>query len=460
MHGLFRFLMKCNLSLFSFRMDPGDVRKLSEIEVLKGLQGPTQPVTQRDFDNPGRDDNRYQPNVRQGPGTFRGELMSTVKGARGPRNRREDRVQRGQAGDFFGRAENERRREERNWEWYKENRRGNAGVVADDEWQYRPGSRHKERDDSTLSDVDSQWGRAPPKRQQRHERRQESDEDNVSRRSNDDWGKFVSPATAPAQSDEDDFFASLMTDLSKDLNSGESGSNRRSQQREPSRLSTFSEVNEEDNFFASLMAEISDEGESGSATEDSGSSMFVDDFFSSLDISDRKSGTDKAKAPTESNTDFDEGDLFDSFDVVDTKSDSDDADIFGFLDLDKKPQPANKGETPTGDEDDFFASLEEELESTLEGAKSTGALDDDDDDLFASLKEEGSAKLSSDNDVYNGSDDGIASSKNSAKKNTERPSMNIQDLGKLKVPELKEMLRERGLKVSGNKAELIDRLSE
>jgi len=37
-------------SMFEEWMDPEDVRKLTDTEVLKGLSGPQQPVTQRDFE--------------------------------------------------------------------------------------------------------------------------------------------------------------------------------------------------------------------------------------------------------------------------------------------------------------------------------------------------------------------------------------------------------------------------
>jgi len=68
-------------TMFEEWLDPGDVRKLDGEELLRGLSGPSQPVTQRDFDGP-KDDRDW--GDRRGGGLRQG-LMSNVKGARGPR---------------------------------------------------------------------------------------------------------------------------------------------------------------------------------------------------------------------------------------------------------------------------------------------------------------------------------------------------------------------------------------
>ena len=443
------------------RMEPGDVRKLSEIEVLKGLQGPTQPITQHDFDNPGRGDNRFESGVRRGPATFRGDLMSNVKGTGGPRNRRQDRIQRGQAGDFFGRTEDERRREERNWDRYKENKRGKDGVVADDEWQYRPGSAVSSNNDWwALGDSDSQWGRQPSQRQQQKERRQHKND----RSNDDDWGKFVSPASAPGPAEEDDFFNSLMSDLSKDLNTGEKGPKG----ARPAQDSTTSATeSEEDDFFASLMAEIAPEAENESSNNgESDSSMFVDDFFFSLASSSQEED-DKGEKSEGVDSIFDEDDFFKSFDVgsgdssKDKSMDSDD--MFDILDIERE-QSSEERASVASEADDFFASLEEELGNALEERESSrSSLNDSDDDFFASLEEEVSSKLEASSEVEK---DKVApkaekeQSQPKAQKANRAKSLNPGDLESMKVPELKEMLRERGLKVSGKKAELIERLTQ
>jgi hypothetical protein len=60
----------------------------------------------------------------------------------------------------------------------------------------------------------------------------------------------VLPVLAPSQAESDDFFTSLVTDLSKDLDSGsQKGSGGNSMDNKASSL-------DEDDFFASLMSEI------------------------------------------------------------------------------------------------------------------------------------------------------------------------------------------------------------
>ena len=251
-------------------LDPNDVRKLDGEELLRGLSGPSQPVTQRDFEEPqdSRDPiNRRHAGLRQG-------LMGHVKGARGPRNTRRDRDSRGDNRDLFGRTDEERRREEKNWKWYqeqqrKEDSRSPVSGQVDDEWNFQGQSRQKLDDnDSALRDVDAQWGR----QSQRQRRREQQPRNTAETRrvknavdGQDDWSTFVSPASAPAKSDEDAFFASLMEDLSDDL--GSSSSDSDTSVKKPPKKST----KDDDDFFASLMSELSDEEVTSDRKADSGS---------------------------------------------------------------------------------------------------------------------------------------------------------------------------------------------
>jgi len=334
-------------------LKPTDVRKLSNMEILKGLSGPSQPITQRDFDGD-RDGGRGG-----GPDPFddrRGGISFGGPGA--GRNRRQDRVANRfskQDRDFFGRTEEQRRREERNWNWYKDQQRQDNGRFVSD----RDGGRGKrgekiqagsgnDADDWAIGDVDSQWGRSGNERKsQRQRRREEQRERNKydSRRTEaalggqEDWSAFVSPSSTPDQTEGggDDFFDSLMTDLSNDLN------------------------------------------DNGAVSRESGS------------------GGRRQPAPTES----------------------------------------------TQDEDDFFASLMSDLtghntdSSPPDRKRSKDATSDVDDDFFAALE----AELS----PISGGDGA--------------PLPSTNDIATRTVPKLKEMLRERGLKVSGKKAELIQRLT-
>jgi len=72
-------------------------------------------------------------------------------------------------------------------------------------------------------------------------------------------------------------------------------------------------------------------------------------------------------------------------------------------------------------------------------------IEDDDSDIDAAI----SAELG---DLLDGDDDDEEDSAAGGE------TLSQDDLAKLTVPILKEMLKERGLKVSGKKAELVDRL--
>jgi transcription antitermination factor NusG len=405
-------------TMFEEWMDPSDVRKLSGEEILKGLSGPSKPVTQRDFDGPSEQDNNDW-SERRGGG-LRQSLMSDVKGARGPRNTRVDRTSRGDTHrrDMFGRSDEERRREERNWKSYQEKQRNQGGRVpvsgqVDDEWNFRGGSRpnRDDRDDSALRDVDSQWGRQSQRQQRREQRPRTSPATRSVEKAvdgKDDWSAFVSPASEPAKSEEDAFFASLMSDLSDDLGSSRPEKSAPTKKRQPK-----TNGQDEDDFFASLMSELSDD-------------------------------KDSAKL--------------------------------------KSTKSVNKAPAAGGD-DDFFAALEAELGSALEGKEKS--ISDDSDDFFAKLEAEmnpiGQPKTDPkgeesfpDFDVSDFMEPTKPSEETKAvtsetatskKMKTQHSSPSTKssppgDFGKQTVPQLKDMLRARGLKVSGKKSELIDRLMQ
>jgi len=399
-------------------LDPSDVRKLTDEEVLKGLGGPSAPITQRDIDGPrDREDrsqqrgSRYDRDVRNSVGAFGG----------GPaRDRRQDRTERS-----FRRDPISEDKERENWNWYKENenRKKSGGYDDGDGVEFHAGSRSnsKNRNDDddfwAEGDVDSQWGR--------------SKKDN--RKQEDDWSSFVSQApsdgsnksrNAPSREETDDFFASLMTDLSKDSTEGQGQSGAsRGKPSEPSNTDK-----DDDDFFASLMSEIEEEPSSRTektTTKQSNYGDDDDDFFASLEREIRS---------------------------------SDD----GNMSTGKKSMPAKTA--ASSEEDDFFASLEMELASDLEESKGdrseskspvtkAPAIDDSSgDDFFSSLE----AELRSDLESIHTEEDNTIKQAAESEQNS---SFNTAALNKRTVAELKDILRDRGLKVSGKKAELIERIT-
>jgi hypothetical protein len=112
----------------------------------------------------------------------------------------------------------------------------------------------------------------------------------------------------------------------------------------------------------------------------------------------------------------------------------------------QKSHPASN-DFDRGQDDDFFASLEAELGSALDEKTSPDKSKkvDDSKDFFEQLEAE------------------LKPNKLRAKSNAPSPtevsrSLSATDLNSKTVPILKEMLRERGLKIGGTKSELIERL--
>jgi len=453
-------------SQFDEWLDPGDVRVLTNTEILKGLSGPSQPITQQDFDGPqqgggGRGGDREW-STRNQPGNMRSNLMDNVKGARGPRNRRMDRDNRGDRfkRDFFGRTDREREQEEKNWKWYQENQRKKKGGGPDqgsagdwnDEWEFKGGSERQGSDDDwALGDVDSQWGRPPSQRQKRKERKMAKNGGRgESRRlenavgGDDDWSAFVTPDSSPKKSsskapDEDAFFASLMDDLSDETSSKKEDASTKSSKSKP-------KSKDDEDFFASLVDELS--------SDNSGSQNSVDDdFFAALEA--------------------EMGDAF-SNDGGSSESGSDDDDFFAKLEAEMKPSSTSSGSGGGEDIDstpDFFDTLDSTLDAELNESPTSSSADLSSDDFFSSLDTALDAEL---NDspksapTYKEEAAEIAvkevtsvkKATASKKVSTSSASSGSGDLSKMTVPVLKDMLRQRGLKVSGKKSELIERLQQ
>lgn len=457
-------------------MDPGDVRKLTSIEILKGLSGPQQPITQQDIDGPSQGDRMRGGFDDQGPRDRRN--LQGAFGGGGPRNRRQDsnaaRVQ--QDSNF------DRQRNDENWNWYKDNERRNQGGGYDDgnDIEIRGSSRNNnqrgDRSDAgwAQGDVDSQWGRTTQRENRREKRRDSNDADG-------DWSAFVSPVKdKPSQDETDDFFASLMTDLSNDLDSDSGSKGTSNRKSDSGGLSSG-----EDDFFASLISEIEGDAPSSSQSKSRQSSdSGEDDFFASLAEEIQNVPKQQPPKPPVRQTKRSS-----SVDVTPALSSTED-DFFAALAKEigaPEQEPKSKATEKArevADLDDFFAGLAAFDDDSSSGKSEPSGSGGESDDFFASLEAELETQLSIESppkensnsvdaegaeidnflsELGGGSEPVKKSTPNKSKAPAggEAPtkSVDVSSLDKCTVPALKEMLREKGLKVSGKKSELIERLA-
>ena len=459
--------------------DPDAIRPLTDLEVMRGLSGPTVPINQDQFDvSIGKKD----PSILEGramddnvgrDSTLRSSLMQNAGVAPG-RNRREDRVARGETGnrDMFGRSADDIKKEEENWLAYREQQRasqrggqqpaeqqveikkkkkdgppkgkdtwgiversswtgGEYGFEADSEEEERQrhartAETYKDREPRGRRGRDDRnsrfgGGRDFDDRDDRRERRpmrQSRDQDS----GDNDW---VTKSSDDSSEMEADFFDSLMSELSDDLDkSGSSeertrgsrhhdyaGRNTKTEER-----SSISSSGEEDSFFENLMSELGgaldESASSPSAKAKSERKVDDDDFFSNLEAELSQSLGDFGSSNSE----------------ADDSSDDDD--------------------------DDFFASLQQEMGKALD--ENPEKVDEDDaDDFFSSLIDEVADDLAVEIAAAESPAPAAASESSSSHQTS---SDSHSDLTSLTVPELKDILRSKGLKVGGKKSELIERL--
>ena len=459
-------------TMFEDWMDPSQLRKLNDLEVLKGLSGPTKPITQEEFDGPKRGYDRSYDDSR--PGNMRRSLMGRVKGGGGgQRNRRQDRT-----ADRFSRgrrADDENYRNDRNWNWYQDEQRRKAGSSASDsQWSMQAGSDQNRRNqnDDALSDVDSQWGRRKPQRQQRRERnRANNRRAEAAIDGGDDWSAFVSPASsaggsAGSEKDTDDFFSSLMNDLSKDLDPKKASESAPWSDRQ---IDGSPDTSEQDAFFDSLASELPSDVRNDPAHEQqsasrsspkSQSSNADEDFFSSLeaelgsalgddDPNDAPARRQQAasRAPPKSQSRNTDKDFFSSLEAELESS-------FG-------TSSSSTGES--GSEvasDDFFSQLDAEFShSDASETGDSGSIDGFLSDLFDDLGSEQTSGSESQTTTAPKTSPSATSGSSSAAEKDPATSLDPASLSKCTVPVLKTMLREKGLKVSGKKSDLIERLA-
>jgi hypothetical protein len=127
-----------------------------------------------------------------------------------------------------------------------------------------------------------------------------------------------------------------------------------------------------------------------------------------------------------------------------------------------------------GDDDDFFASLESELKSGLradgdndsyDGVVSTSEIGAFPEKEEKTTRERRSSSEPPTTDVSpatsptgSASTEATSTSSGAGSGGSGTGSSSVTNWNKLTVPALKELLKERGLKVTGKKAELIERL--
>lgn len=443
-------------TMFEDWLEPKDVRKLSNEEVLKGLVGPGEPITQRDIDGPqDRGSNNYQKKNDRRIG-----LNNNVQ-----RNRRQDRVVDKYASNRGNQQTNEydRRKEDDNWNWYKQQQNDNkdkesGSVVSDEQWTMRSGSGNQmERDNNNGNDNrNRQFDRKPPPRNQQQRNWNDNRQNEAAIEGKDDWSSFVtniSPADRRRSDSQNnlssssrpapDFFSSLITDLSKDLDSTSSSGGGYAQGRSTSINNNNRPPQTNNNRPPTKTTESASMSRSNNNNNNED-----DNFFTSLmsDLAQNPPPSDKNRmdnnAPRE-----------------------------------QQQQQQHRSSSSTlnenvGGEDDFFASLLSELDGPdtqgdtkkssrmqgVDGQQPPQNKKDNSDDFYATVindnKEIPSTKLISNEakDVPSRSDVSIESSRR-------KPAVvNTNELSGRTIPDLKDMLRDKGLKVSGKKAELIERL--
>ena len=117
--------------------DPDAIRPLTDLEVMRGFSGPTVPINQDQFDvSIGKKDPSILESGHMGEGdssgsnaSMRSSLLQSAGAGPSGRNRREDRIARGETGnnrDVFGRSSEDIKREEQNWLAYREERRADG----------------------------------------------------------------------------------------------------------------------------------------------------------------------------------------------------------------------------------------------------------------------------------------------------------------------------------------------
>lgn len=397
---------------FDAMFNAEQLRKLTASEISEGLKGPEKPINQADF------------NQQMGlpPPGGRGDRGSRVQvsGERGTRNRKQDRVG---GGDMFGRSKDQSKQEKESWNNYQQSQ--------SDMGKQKTSSGEDDFFQELMSELSDELGDPQPTRNMRK---------------NSEKGNRSTPAQQSFAAD-DNFFSALEQEMNSSVNGNKSGSNKIS--------------DEDDDFFAALEREMSSEKPARSSAAPKEHVSSDDDFFAALEQEMNGATSSKSK---DSKTSL-----------------SSDDDFFAALEdemsasMDRNNVNGRQEKSSVDDmEDDFFASLEKELSSpstkrlneseSIVSAKnkqksSKLSVVDIEDDFFASLEEELSVPQTDDTESASGIEDDFFSSLEEELSVAVETAPKSQDYSKLTVSSLKDLLNERGLAVSGKKADLIARLN-
>jgi len=230
-----------------------ELKAMTDEEVMRGLDGPVKPINQDLFDESRGVGKRQKSFDNKGGKAMRSALMGGVKGARPDRNRRQDRVQRGERGNDRLTNEQQMRQEKDTWEKYK--------------------SKQIEIESS-----DAKSKSAKPNVRSKEEL------------ALDGYGDFSDFSTGATSSD-DDFFNSLMSDLASDLDDKQLKASSPPPQKKTARPSqektqqyNGKASQEEDDFFASLMSDLSESLDDAPADTDGKlvDNSDEDEFFAAL----------------------------------------------------------------------------------------------------------------------------------------------------------------------------------
>ena len=383
--------------------DPDAIRPLSDLEVMRGMSGPDKPITQDQFDvSIGKKDASVLQDdfdTRDGKST-----LVQSSGAGPTRNRKQDRIARGETGkDLFGRTPEEIKQEEANWLAYREEKRATQRVestVTDS-----PTIKEKIKEDGPKKGHDT-WGiversswdggefgfdnfvgeeRAAQKRLEEmyqdrgefrsYDRNQRGNRNSLDTRSPQQRRDFS--ADSRQRFNRDDSNKGPRSDFRDRQQAGRD-------QRRPLREPPNKRFRDGDKFDRSRRVKELDWASKSQAVNNKNDS---DDFFSNLmkelkdDVdssSQRGRGTrrhDNAGSNEKTQNNSNEDSFFEN--------------LMSELGSSLEPKPQTKGQDAS--DDDFFASLESELSSSLNNKAqppSSSDVDDDDDAFFASLQSE------------------------------------------------------------------------